>query len=32
MCTVNVVVFGTYSGSKDVEVGHNINYEKHCRI
>ena len=32
MCTVNVVLIGTYSGSNDVEVGHNINYEKHYRI
>ena len=32
MCTVDVVVIGTYSGSNDVEVGHNIDYEKHYKI
>ena len=32
MCTVDVELIGTYSGSNDVEVGHNIDYEKHCRI
>ena len=32
MWTVDVVVFGTYSGSNDVEVGHNIDYEKHYKI